>query len=240
MEELAAASRAAVAAAKAAAAARAAGPLPDGWQKFMTAEGEPYYYHEASKKTQWAFPAPRPKVAINILTGPDVRDRYKYEACFYVRYDMHRFVEHKCTDDVLLSELKQLEPWGPNGIAFGITCDKLRADPFRRSWISDMLDRARLFEPIEYAETFVDADMASKQRQFPLSPLDATHHIHLIDSNWEKNHDDDNIAKIRKWVQVMVFNADESESSDPLGEEDRELAYREEEAELAELKKQRK
>ena len=141
MEELAAASRAAVAAAKAAAAARAAGPLPDGWQKFMTAEGEPYYYHEASKKTQWAFPAPRPKVAIDILTGPDVRDRYKYEACFYVRYDMHRFVEHKCTDDVLLSELKQLEPWGPNGIAFGITCDKLRADPFRRSWISDMLDR---------------------------------------------------------------------------------------------------
>ena len=177
-------------------------------------------------------------MAIKILTGPDVRDRYKYEACFYVCYDMHRFVEHKCTDDVLLSELKQLAPWGPNGINFSITCDKLRADPFR-SWISGMLDRAKFFDPIEYAETFVDADLASKQRQFPLSPLDATHHIRLIDSNWEKD-DDDNIAKIRKWVQVMVFNADESESDDCLGEEDRELAYREEEAELAELKKQRK
>ena len=41
-------------------------------------------------------------------------------------------------------------------------------------------------------------------------------------------------------LNTMVFNADESESDDCLGEEDRELAYREEEAELAELKKQRK
>ena len=46
--------------------------------------------------------------------------------------------------------------------------------------------------------------------------------------------------KIRKWVQVMVFNADESESDDCLGEEDRELAYIEEKEEIeAYLKNQR-
>ena len=74
-----------------------------------------------------------------------------------------------------------------------------------------MLNRARLFDPYEYGETFLDADMAIKQRQLP-SPLDATHHIHLIDCDWEKiSSFDDNIATIRKWVQVMVFGADESE-----------------------------
>ena len=95
-----------------------------------------------------------------------------------------------------------------------------------------MLNRARLFDPYEYGETFLDADMAIKQRQLP-SPLDATHHIHLIDCDWEKiSSFDDNIATIRKWVQVMVFGADESESDDELGDQDRELAYREEEAEI--------
>ena len=83
-----------------------------------------------------------------------------------------------------------------------------------------MLNRARLFDPYEYGETFLDADMAIKQRQLP-SPLDATHHIHLIDCDWEKiSSFDDNIATIRKWVQVMVFGADESESDDELGNED--------------------
>ena len=65
--------------------------------------------------------------------------------------------------------------------------------------------------------------------------LDATHHIHLIDCDWEKiSSFDDNIATIRKWVQVMVFGADESESDDELEDQDRELAYmyREEEAEI--------
>ena len=95
-----------------------------------------------------------------------------------------------------------------------------------------MLNRARLFDPYEYCETFLDADMAIKQRQLP-SPLDATHHIHLIDCDWEKiSSFDDNIATIRKWVQVMVFGADESESDDKLEDQDRKLAYREEEAEI--------
>ena len=40
-----------------------------------------------------AAPAPRPpKVAIQILTGPDVRGRYRYNACFYVHYDMQKFI----------------------------------------------------------------------------------------------------------------------------------------------------
>ena len=95
-----------------------------------------------------------------------------------------------------------------------------------------MLNRARLFDPYEYGETFLDADMAIKQCQLP-SPLDATHHIHLIDCDWEKiSSFDDNIATIRKWVQVMVFGADESESDDKLEDQDRKLAYREEEAEI--------
>ena len=165
-----------------------------------------------------------------------MRNRYKYEACFFLTYDLEKFLK-ECPDDKLFWDFKELEADGRMTISF--TADKLRANPFIRSWISGLLDRAKFFEPIEYAETFVDADLASKQRQFPLSPLDATHHIHLVDSNWEKDHDD-NIAKIRKWVQVMVFNADESESDDCLGEEDRELAYREEEAEIAAyLKNQR-
>ena len=48
----------------------------------------------------------------------------------------------------------------------------------------------------------------------------------LIDHDWEKSFFNDKIAKIKKWrVQVMVFDADESESDDPLGDDDRELAY---------------
>ena len=191
-----------------------------------------------------AAPAPRPpKVAIDILTGPqryryggEMRNRYKYEACFFLTYDLEKFLK-ECPDDKLFWDFKELEADGQSTTSF--TTDELRANPFFRSWISGMLDHAKFFDPIEYAETFMDVDMASKQRQFPQNPLDATHHIHLIDSNWEKDHDD-NIAKIRKWVQVMVFNADESESDDCLGEEDRELAYIEEKEEIAAyLKNQR-
>ena len=121
--------------------------------------------------------------------------------------------------------------------------DELRANPVLRSLISGMLDYARIFDQVEYAERFLDFDMAADhQRHFPF-PLDATHHIHLIDDNWEKNHFNEKIWKIRKWVQVMAFGADESESEDELGDQDRELAYREEEEEIAEYlqaKKQRR
>ena len=30
--------------------------------------------------------------AIQILTGPHVRGRYRYNACFYVHYDMQKFI----------------------------------------------------------------------------------------------------------------------------------------------------
>lgn len=36
---------------------RQTAPLPNGWQKLKTAEGKSYYYHKASKKTQWALPS---------------------------------------------------------------------------------------------------------------------------------------------------------------------------------------
>lgn len=36
---------------------RQTAPLPNGWQKLQTAEGKSYYYHKASKKTQWARPS---------------------------------------------------------------------------------------------------------------------------------------------------------------------------------------
>ena len=122
--------------------------------------------------------------------------------------------------------------------------DELRANPVIRSLISDMINYAKIFDQVEYAEWFLDWDMAADhQRHYPF-PLDATHHIHLIDDNWEKNHFNEKIWKIRKWVQVMVFGADESEESeDELYNQERELAYREEEEEIAaylQAKKQRR
>ena len=183
-----------------------------------------------------------PTVVINIETdgqGPD--GSTKLNERFYLHFKMNQWLEEYCTDDELFWRFKQIEADGGMDIFFNT--DELRANPVLRSLISGMLDSAKIFDQVEYAEWFLDFDMAANhQRHYPF-PLDATHHIHLIDDNWEKNHFNEKIWKIRKWVQVMVFGADESESEDELGDQDREMAYREEEEEMhasLEAKKQRR
>ena len=173
-----------------------------------------------------------PTVVINIETdGQGPGGSTKLNETFYVPFKMNQWVEEYCTDDELFWHFKQIEADGGMDIIFNT--DELRANPIVRSLISGMLDSAKIFDQVEYAERFLDFDMAADhQRHFPF-PLDATHHIHLVDDNWEKNHFNEKIWKIRKWVQVMVFGADESESEDELGDQDREMAYREEEEEMS-------
>ena len=50
------ASSSSAAAAPVATAAAAAEPLPEGWSEANTAEGKTYFYHKATKKTQWTRP----------------------------------------------------------------------------------------------------------------------------------------------------------------------------------------
>ena len=137
--------------------------------------------------------------------------------------------------DELFWRFKQIEADGGMDIFFDT--DELRANPIVRSLISGMLDYAKIFDQVEYAERFLDFDMVlTWQRTIsatsPSHSMRRMFHIHLIDDNWEKNHFNEKIWKIRKWVQVMVFGADESESEDELGDQDREMAYREEEEEM--------
>ena len=180
---------------------------------------------------------------INIETdGQGPCGSTKLNERFYLPFKMNQWFEEYCTDDELFWRFKQIEADGGMDIFFNT--DELRANPEVRSLISFMLDHAKIFDQVEYAERFLDFDMAADhQRRHPF-PLDATHHIHLVDDDWEKNHLNEEIVKIRKWVQVMVFGADESEESeDELYNHERELAYREEEEEMhayLEAKKQRR
>ena len=183
-----------------------------------------------------------PTMVLNIATdGKGYAGSTKLEERFFVDFDVDKWVEESCADSELFWRFKDIKAAGFKEILFNT--DDLRANPVIRSMISDMLNYAKIFDQVEYAEWFLDFDPAANhQRHFPF-PLDATHHIYLIDDNWEKNHFNEKIWKIRKWVQVMVFGADESESDDELGEQDRELAYREEEEEIAaylQAKKQRR
>jgi hypothetical protein len=61
------------------------------------------------------------------------------------------------------------------------------------------------------------------QRHFTY-PKESTHILNLFSTNWTR------VSRnpVKKWVQVMVFNADESESDASLAAEDHERAYGEE------------
>ena len=124
----------------------------------------------------------------------------------------------ECTDNKLALDLMTLDANG--GKCFDVDTDQLRANSYLNSWISSMIEDARFFDQKEYAETLGEFDMARDHQRFVPWPIDATHHIQLIDDNWEKSFFNDKIAKIKKWVQVMVFDHDESESDEELGNED--------------------
>ena len=70
-----------------------------------------------------------------------MRDRYKYNACFFLTYDLEKFLK-ECPDDKLFWDFKELEADG--GMTTSFTTDELRANPFIRSWISGLLDRANI------------------------------------------------------------------------------------------------
>ena len=182
-----------------------------------------------------------PTVVINIATDGPTDGSTTLNERFCLPFNVDQWTEEECVDNELFWRLQELKADGGKELIFNT--DELRANPVLRQWITGMLAYAQIFDQVEYAEWFLDFDMAADhQRHFPF-PLDATHHITLLDDNWEKNHFNEKIWEIRKWVQVMAFGADESESEDELGEQDRELAYREEEEEIAEYlqaKKQRR
>jgi hypothetical protein len=156
-----------------------------------------------------------------------VWDKDTLAAAFYtVPFDIFEFLA-ECGDSNLDNALEAISVDGDvDGKDMGFDCDTLRKGSVLQKFLLKVLKHAKYFDLEDFIDDwYCEYDDAGRgaQRHFTY-PKESTHILNLFSTNWTR------VSRnpVKKWVQVMVFNADESESDASLAAEDHERAYGEE------------
>ena len=177
---------------------------------------------ETAAETAKRLRKARNLVAIRVWTAPkDTEPTGKFEAAFYTELNVRKYIDDECKNEKLTHALGEICEGG-NQDNKEISFDSWR-NPETKKFLFMLLEDAKYFDKEDYIEEeYPETDDCGRAMQEHFSyPVDATHVINLIAKDWECESQD----PVKKWVQKMVFNADESESEMSLAAEDRELSH---------------
>jgi hypothetical protein len=151
-------------------------------------------------------------------------DTEKLEATFYGSFNMAKFIA-ECTNKKLKNLLSEIIVHPPNEKELDFNCDN-HASSADKEFLMKVLKQSKYFDKADHIdETFSPYDEAGRGAQGYFNyPMETEYILNLYSANWQDASRD----PVKKWVQVMAFNADESESDASLAAEDHERAYGEE------------
>jgi hypothetical protein len=150
-------------------------------------------------------------------------DTGKLEATFFGSFNMAKFIA-ECTNEKLKDYLSEIIVGDQNEKDLDFNCDN-HASSAEMEFLMKVLKQSKYFDLQDHIdETFSPYDEAGRGAQgYFTYPMETEYILNLYSANWHAPLD-----PVKKWVQVMAFNADESESDEPFFDEDRALAYKEE------------